>query len=360
MRKQIPLALPFQDWPGADRDAWNDLFTPRDFFAETTPAFEWSTGTQKLRKQGYAQWLSFLMREDQDAFALPFEQRVTKSRVRAFIKDCENRSNKPISIHGHLISLYSVLRCLAPAQSWSWLCEVANRYKDANLTACLAPPPPVSAGRVFKTAYRLLKAFDPTTPPTLREAVAYRNALMMGLLIARPVRRRALCAMTTTGHLRPQGDGIDMVFSKEDMKDHKARTFALPDALFAPMNIYLASVRPVLLRDQTSDALWLTIKGTGLTDDGCADAIERFTLSHLGHTLNPHKFRHIAATSIATFDPAHVNIIRDLLGHATLAMSEKHYNRASSTSSFDTRQSMVDGMLKNAPKSKRVKLPPRT
>ena len=39
-------------------------------------------------------------------------------------------------------------------------------------------------------------------------------------------------------------------------------------------------------------------------------------------------FRDAAATAIAIFDPEHVLIIKAILGHATIATSEKHYNLA--------------------------------
>ncbi len=61
--------------------------------------------------------------------------------------------------------------------------------------------------------------------------------------------------------------------------------------------------------------------------------------------LRPHAFRHIAATSIAEADPEHVNIIRDLLGHATLDISERHYNRATGISSCTRVQSIVEVTL---------------
>jgi integrase len=65
-----------------------------------------------------------------------------------------------------------------------------------------------------------------------------------------------------------------------------------------------------------------------LTPDGFSRALPKTTKQNLGVALRPHAFRHIAATSIAEGDPEHVGIIRDILGHATLQMAEKHYNRA--------------------------------
>jgi integrase len=46
--------------------------------------------------------------------------------------------------------------------------------------------------------------------------------------------------------------------------------------------------------------------------------------------LNAHLFRDCVATEIAIHDPEHVQMIRPILGHATLATSERHYNLAGS------------------------------
>ncbi len=63
--------------------------------------------------------------------------------------------------------------------------------------------------------------------------------------------------------------------------------------------------------------------------------------------MRPHAFRSVAATSIAEFDPANVNIIRDVLGHATLDMAEKHYNRANGISACNALQSLVENIRKS-------------
>ena len=69
--------------------------------------------------------------------------------------------------------------------------------------------------------------------------------------------------------------------------------------------------------------------------------------------MRPHAFRHVVATSIAETDPEHVGIIKDILGHATLAMSEKHYNRATGISSCNALQSILEDIAANVPKMRR-------
>src|SRR5579864_3142497 len=56
--------------------------------------------------------------------------------------------------------------------------------------------------------------------------------------------------------------------------------------------------------------------------------IMELTEERLGRAINPHAFRHAAATSIAFADPEHVRITKSILGHGSLAASEEYYNLA--------------------------------
>ncbi len=56
--------------------------------------------------------------------------------------------------------------------------------------------------------------------------------------------------------------------------------------------------------------------------------ITKVTKQAFGSPLNPHLFRDCAATSIAIEDPEHVRISASILGHASLATTEKYYNQA--------------------------------
>ncbi len=59
----------------------------------------------------------------------------------------------------------------------------------------------------------------------------------------------------------------------------------------------------------------------------------KLTQERLGRAINPHAFRHAAATSIAFSDPEHVMMTKSILGHSTLAASERYYNLAQETGS---------------------------
>jgi len=92
-----------------------------------------------------------------------------------------------------------------------------------------------------------------------------------------------------------------------------------------------------------------------MTADGLSRELPKVTERHLGVALRPHAFRHVAATSVAETAPEHVNIIKDLLGHATLDMAQKHYNRATGISSCNALQSIMEDIRDDVPKMGRAK-----
>ena len=67
-----------------------------------------------------------------------------------------------------------------------------------------------------------------------------------------------------------------------------------------------------------------------MSEGAIYEPICNLTRAKFGHAVNPHLFRDCAATSVATEDPEHVNVIKPLLGHSSLQSSEKHYIYAQS------------------------------
>jgi integrase len=355
MSERIPLVMKFEDWPDADRLAWDAFYTEGDIFDGEGPFRNWSEGSRKKRRQSYGQWLSFLLRQDSAALALAPAERFTKDRVGAFLEECEARL-KTRSTAGLILDLYVLARAFDPGCDWAWLDRAARRLLNCSGKESLPEAKPVTAQEIWRWSIDRLAEIDgPLALSPLQRAISYRQALMIGFLIARPVRRRALLAMTVERHLVRHASGFDVAFAAEDMKDGRARTAPLPQALVGPMGRYLHVHRPILLGDNVSPSLWISQYGQPLTADGFSRELPKVTERLLGVALRPHAFRHVVATSVAESDPEHINIVRDLLGHTTLDMAEKHYNRATGISSCNALQSIVEDIRKDVPKMARAK-----
>lgn len=345
MTKVLPLVLKYEDWPQADKTAWDALFTPGDICDDEGPCLYWSAGSRTKRRQGYGQWLSFLARTNPVSLRDHPAARVNEAQLRAYIKEGESRL-AGVSLAGLVYDLYVVIRAIAPDHDWSWLEQVSRRLLQKGRRKGLPPPYPIRAGRVLRRCkvYMDMVEADGSLSP-MQRAIEYRRALMIAFLVARPVRRRALLAMKINIHLVEVREGYDLRFRKEDMKDKKARSYPLPKQLVDPMRRYLEAHRPTLLRGIAEDGLWINQYGEPITPDGLSRQLPKDTKRILGLELRPHAFRHIAATSIAEIDPEHVNIIRDILGHSTLETSQKHYNRVQGIKACNDWQDLSEHLL---------------
>ena len=106
--------------------------------------------------------------------------------------------------------------------------------------------------------------------------------------------------------------------------------------------------RPVLLRGEHGtvpadiDALWVSEIGTPELAHW-RDAFA-YTPRAFGVSMPPHWFRDAAATTIAIEDPKHVRDAHLVLGHASLATTERHYNQARSLEASRRHQAMLAGL----------------
>ncbi len=356
MTDHIPLVLKLDNWPKADQSTWKDLFLSGGPFDDVGPCAKWSDGSRKKRSQSYGQWLSFLHRTDETALEKAPARRIKKARVRAFVAECEMRL-APRTVQTLVTDIYVLAKSIAPKKDWKWLDTVVKHLAQNANCHSLPAPHPIMGPRILRWSLQFMEetALDIRLSPK-KQAIRYRQALMIGFLANCPVRRRTLLVMNVGSHVQPTTDGFTLRFGATDMKDRKARCFRLPAVLVEPMRAYLEHYRPVLLDEGRTAALWINQYGNGITKDGLSRELPKITERYLGVALRPHAFRHIAATSIAELDPDNANIIRDILGHATLDTAYKHYNRATGISSCNALQSLVEDIRNGAPLMRRAKV----
>ena len=94
------------------------------------------------------------------------------------------------------------------------------------------------------------------------------------------------------------------------------------------LDFYLKVIRPKLLRNITSQAVWVSPRGGALTYGAFGDIVSRHALRHLGMRLSTHDARDAAATTWALADPGNIAVASDLLSHADARTTQTHYNRA--------------------------------
>jgi integrase len=180
-----------------------------------------------------------------------------------------------------------------------------------------------------------------TLPNPVKRAREFRNGLLISFLAARPVRARNLAMIAVNRHLQLRGERYWLHFDTDETKGGDDLDFPWPEALHNALVRYLQVYRSVLVaktislergktdaRNSSSEGhhhLWVVNRKRGLHK-----IITKRTAAWFGQPVNPHSFRHAAATSIAIEDPAHVGIVVRILGHSSLRTAEKYYNKATS------------------------------
>ena len=162
----------------------------------------------------------------------------------------------------------------------------------------------------------------------MADAIRYRDGLMIAMLAYIPLRHKNLAAIAIGHSLVREGDNWFVIVAPEDSKTATPIEFQVPEALVPHLATYLDRVRPRLLRRRALDALWISAKGGALSYSAVGPVLTRHTIKRLGLRIPPHDARDAAATTWAIAAPDQIGVARDLLAHADLRTTTRHYNRA--------------------------------
>lgn len=322
------LELKPEHWPEQDRAAWDALFAKGSILDGTGPLAHWAPATRIKCAQSYGFWLAFLAQMERLEESVPPADRLTVETVAAYIDDALLRCTVE-TVHMRLAELLSIARAMAPGREWAWLERAVRCLRAQCQHGRLKPRAGISARELYDWGLARMQASEAAKDLSDKvRAVRFREGLTVSLLIARPLRLRSFLNLEIDRHLIRRGGRSVITLAPEDVKDQKAREYPFPSGLERAMRRYLEWHRPILLDGTASRALWITKDGRPFSVPGFVGQLAKLTTREFGETLRPHAFRHIAATTIAIDDPEHYRIVASILGHSSLAMAEKHYNRA--------------------------------
>lgn len=120
--KPSSLVLKFEDWLGADREAWNVALKDEGPFHPGGAFARLRKGNLKRYRQDYRHWQSFILRNRPELMDVPPAQRVREAVARASIEETRIRHSSRKTRHGearpvglrtpanHLQGLFRVVR----------------------------------------------------------------------------------------------------------------------------------------------------------------------------------------------------------------------------------------------------------
>ena len=323
---------PINQWLQRDRQCWQAALQAGDLLEQGGCRAEHSRYSNRAMEKGYGRWLAWLDSRGLLDDRVPPADRITPDRVKAYAELLEGE-NASGTVIARLIELKITAAIMDPGRDWSWIYRMASSIRARHQPARPKRHRLVAIERLFGLGLHLMaRAETETTLP--RRFKTYRDGLMIALLASRPLRLRNLTGLILDRTLVKRGDGWWIQIPAAETKTKNAIELPWPEMLVPYLETYLADHRSAVaaLRGTAaaSDALWLSMHGSPMTDNGIYIRIVARTREGLGQPINPHLFRDCAATSIAIDDPGHVGIASRLLGHRTGSTTERHYNQARS------------------------------
>ena len=134
-------------------------------------------------------------------------------------------------------------------------------------------------------------------------ACKYRDGLIVALFAARPIRLANMTEMTIGRQLLADNDRWLCRFTADEMKDDRPLAFFIPDTLCPYLETYLNVSRPLLLKCNRHDRLWISTRSAPMREQAIYWNTCQLTDELFGRPINPHLFRDCAASAIASDDP---------------------------------------------------------
>lgn len=335
------------DWPVGDRQAWEDATRaagPGDLIPP--PAARLRPSTRGQYENGYGRWLRWLETNGLlDAGASP-GARASEDRVRRFYKSLRDDGLADYSVAGLLMSIAQVLRFMEPGVDFAWIAQAARRvHKDAKHRKNPAEGL-VSAGDLFQLGIDLMdEAEGGRFRSQADRALLFRDGLLIALLAARPLRSKNVVQIEIGRHLFQAGATWRLAFSGADMKNGHPLACSWPGALRTQLARYLDHYRPLLLpktSEHQHQVLWPSnVTGRPMRGGDINVRVKHWTSEAFGKPINPHRFRHAAATTVSVSDPESATENAAILGHSTLKTSARHYNLATAVEATERWQGLV-------------------
>jgi integrase/recombinase XerD len=263
-----------------------------------------------------------------DAFgdALWLEDGLAKNTLQSYRRDLEQLSvflgNKSLEkaeeqdLYAFLASrkgrTSSAARMLSTLKRFYGWC-LRERRIQADPTLRLEPPK--RAPRFPKTLSEadveaLLAAPDVTTPLGLRDRTMLEVLYAAGLRVSELIALKIFEVELSSGVVRVMGKG-----SKE-------RLVPLGEEAVDWIRNYTKKSRNEMLRKKTSDFLFVTDRGSGMTRQAFWHAIKRHGRRAIpGKQLSPHVLRHAFATHLINHG-ADLRVVQMLLGHADISTTQ--------------------------------------
>jgi site-specific recombinase XerD len=179
--------------------------------------------------------------------------------------------------------------------------------------------------RALMKSARAIKSENPK-----RAASLALRATAIAFLTCRPIRISNLIGLRLDGHLQranpPRGPITHFSIQINETKNETVISLPISQALSEILQDWIDNYRPIVAGPGCT--YLFPGHGTGnrsMCRQGMHEAIKTTMISHLGISLNPHRFRHLAARVFLQEYPGEYETVRRLLGHKDINSTIRAY-----------------------------------
>ena len=343
MSKTSPTSIKLEGWPALDRELWQTAIRQSDFLEADGKAAHWSDATRLQVQKGYGKWIFHLLAEG----ALPAQdqlrpiERVDEDQLRLYLDRLKAQGLASQTIASRIIDLTEAIRVMQPEADITILRQLSStmqqRAKPSRKKHARIKPPQ----EIWQACLAYMEQSMTDEPaPNINQASRFRDALSLGLLAQRPLRRRNISGLALGEHLTLDNGIWHCHIPGNETKDGSPISFTLPEdkRFCTSFTHYLTVSRQRLLRgsalttDHLKDVfgpLWISTRGKAMTSHAFYYGITRISDELLGAPLNPHLLRDCAASALSSDAPEYILAASRILGHRDLTTTLGHYEQSS-------------------------------
>jgi integrase len=326
-------SLPIAQWPEADRAAWAAACRPAERLKRGGAASHMREITRRDLARRYGYFLDYVQRSEGLAGHVEVAAHVTPDRVEGFLAELKARVSS-VTVYGSIYKLRRTAQLLAPGRDFTWLTET-----EKDLALVMQPKSKfdrvVYTNILAEAGMTLMAEADAAMHRSaLARARQFRNGLMVALKALYPIRLKNFAALEIGRSFKKVNNSWWIVLSAADTKEKRPDERTIDPCLSPWVERYLDVHRPVLARtDDAPAALWLSSNdGKAMTYLAVERVLKETTLATVGVDVSPHLFRTAGASTVAVHAGSTPHLASTLLHHTDRAVTDAHYNRASSLS----------------------------
>ncbi|NIP37465.1 MAG: site-specific tyrosine recombinase XerD [Candidatus Dadabacteria bacterium] len=227
---------------------------------------------------------------------------INHSHILDFLTELKNKQSKPKTIARYIVSIKQFFKYLLIEKIITE--DPTINIKTPKLSTAL--PDILTLADIE----RLLDSPDELT------AIGARDAVMLEVLYGTGIR------VTELVNLKLSSLHFDLGYLIVFGKGSKERTIPLGTIALDKIKSYLKDTRPLLLKDKSSDYLFLNRNGKNMTRQGFWKILRQYVIkSGINKVVTPHTIRHTFASHLLERG-ADLRTIQILLGHSDISSTQ--------------------------------------